>query len=119
MSLISLGVAGLSNAVDEVYANQPLLGSELNFSCKLVNVSDERREDFSLTVWAFGTDVIDHLLGEFGIELGLGRHGDGVCVVVVVLLCCLGLELETRGTVAGCFVLTALALVSRGLEGRE
>ena len=117
MSLISLGVAGLSNAVDEVYPDQPLLGSELNFSCKLVNVSDERREDFSLTVWAFGTDVIDHLLGEFGIELGLGRHGDGVCVVFVVL-CSLGLELETRGTVAGCFVLTALALVSRGLERR-
>lgn len=85
MSLISLGVAGLSNAVDEVHADQPLLGCELDFSCKLVDVGDEGGEDFSLTVWAGGANVLDYLLSEVGIESGLGRHCD---VVVVLCLVC-------------------------------
>ena len=79
MSLVSLGVAGLSNAVDKVYADQPLLRCKLNFSCEFVDVPDEGREDDSLAIWTLGTNVIDHLFREMRIELCLGRHDDEVC----------------------------------------
>ena len=77
MSFISLGIAGLSNAIDEVHANQPLLGCEFDFACKLVDVFDEGGEDDSLTVWTRGANIFDDLFGEGWIKSGLGRHRDG------------------------------------------
>lgn len=81
MSFVSLGIAGLSNAVDEVYADQPLLRREFDFSCKFVDVLDKGGQNDSLTVWTRGANVFDDLLGESWIEFGLGRHCD-VCFVV-------------------------------------
>lgn len=64
----------MSDRVDELYSHHPLIRGELNFACEVMNVLDERAKDLTASWVGLGTDGVDAMLGEVGIE---SRHGDG------------------------------------------
>ena len=68
----------MSDRVDELYSQHPLVNSELNFTGEVVDVLDETADDFSASWVSRGTDGIDAMLSEVGIESL--RH-DGMVMV--------------------------------------
>ena len=74
MSFISDWSAGLSDRVDELDSHHPLIWSELNFAREVMDVLNERAKDFTASWVGLGTDGVNAMLGEVGIE---SRHDDG------------------------------------------
>jgi hypothetical protein len=68
MSFISNWGAGLSDRVDELYSQHPFVNCEFDFSGEVVDVLDERAKDFSASWVSRGTDGVNAMLGEVGIE---------------------------------------------------
>jgi hypothetical protein len=68
LPFISNGGADLANRVDKVNTKHPFVDSELNFSSKVVEMSDEGGENFSTAGVGFGSDCVDAVFGEVGVE---------------------------------------------------
>lgn len=92
-SLIPVCLVGLSDSVDVVHANNPLLLSELDLTNVVVHVTDERAEDLTVAGFCLGAHEVDDILGEVGVELRLCLAGAvGVAI---------GRLLNASGTVGG------------------
>lgn len=68
MSLVSRLVRNLTDRVDKVHSNHPLVVRELDFASKVVNVSDQTGEDLSGSGLHVGAHGLDDPAGEGGIE---------------------------------------------------
>lgn len=56
--------------VQEVLAGHPLIGGQFNLTSPVVEMSEERGGNFPCTGVGIGTNGIDTVLGEVGIETG-------------------------------------------------
>ena len=76
LALVSNGCTDLTDRVDEVNAQHPLIDRKLDFSCEIVDVSDQGAEYFSVSWGALWANGIDDMLGEVGVK-SRGRHCGG------------------------------------------
>jgi hypothetical protein len=76
LALISDGCADLTDGVDEVDAQHPLIDGKLDFSCEIVDMSDQRTKHHSVSRRALWANGVNDMLGEVGVK-SRGRHCDG------------------------------------------
>lgn len=74
MSLISLGITGLTNVVDKVNCSHPFLWSKLNFTNKVMEMGEEAGKDLLGAVGCFWTGGVDNGLGEGRVVLCVVGH---------------------------------------------
>lgn len=79
VSLIANLGRALADGIDEVYAGHPLVICELNFSSKVVKMTDQAAEDYAVSRSHVGTHGIDGMLGEVWVEAACGLRA--VCAV--------------------------------------
>lgn len=92
-SLVPVCLVSLTDSVDVVDADNPLLLSELNLTDVVVHVADERAEDLTVAGFCLGAHEVDDVLSEVGVEFGLSLAGAvGVAI---------GRLLDAIGTVGG------------------
>lgn len=91
MHLVALAIGlgpGLADLVEEVHTLEPLLRSEVDLPCEVVEVADGGGEDLLEARAGVGAAGVDDILGEVGVVLVGGRRGVGVllgghCAVVL------------------------------------
>lgn len=74
-SLISVFPVVYSYRVDVVDAQNPFVLCELDLSAKIVDMADQRAENFPVSWLGFRTHEINHMLGKVGVEFGIVVFG--------------------------------------------
>lgn len=77
--------ANLTDRINEVNAQHPLVNTELDLSCEVVNMSDQGREDLAIAALTLGAYRVNDMLGKVGVEAGgrLRGHRDGVVIGLI------------------------------------
>lgn len=75
MALIADGRADLADGIDEFDAQHPFGRREFDLARKVVDVFNQRAQDYASALGGLGPHRIDDIGSEVGVELALGRHG--------------------------------------------
>lgn len=69
---------GLADGVDEEHTGHPLLGGQFDLTDEVVEMLDKSTDDEAVAVGTLGANVLNNVLGEVRIELGLAILGAGL-----------------------------------------
>lgn len=74
MTFVADRSADLTDRVDELNAEHPLGGGQLNLTSEIVDVLNERTQNHASTLGSLGAHAIDDRGSESGVKLACGRH---------------------------------------------
>lgn len=75
MAFIADGRADLADGIDEFDTQHPLGRGEFDLARKVMDVFNQRAQDYASALGGLGPHRIDDIGSEVGVELALGGHG--------------------------------------------